>query len=1318
MNDQYFINRNGKIRGPVGRRNIRKLFDEGKVRSADLISSRADGDWISLETFLKRVLTESDVISEETLASDQSVARRPMLAVAIATLSVMAVLAAALRFALYPATSGDAKSVKPPVVGVVSQSKDERTSSFKSPINLAQSDQASPQPSENSAPVTAPKPAMDAGIAALVGASTEWEWSEPERADWVEGEGSYTGTPAISRDGLTVAFSSVRPGGHGSSDIWFARRETIDAAWPKLENAGNEVNSSASDWSPSLSSDGSILYYHSHRPGSQAGDIWSSSWDRSTGKWSKAVLVEGAVNSEGIEQQPAIAPDGLQMILWSNGRKSRSGGELWQHKRGSLAEPFDLGEKVRAANPSLADVNLLDVQFYGPDSLSALFSVRNVITSDSEGFLLCRRATVNSPWTEVKRVTVLPRDAYDVAYSPAARLLLIHRGQDQRVWQMRLVPRIEDEPLTSLKMPQAGELPPAWFATDWIPADSASATDSLRDKTVLLHFWSASSSLSVNSLTKLDGLQEKYRDKGFHVVSLTEDDRDTIELFLKERSTPINHPIGAGSATGKIYGIHETPTAVLFQYGGTILWSGSPSAIDCDNAIAKALGVELPVEVNQPSSEIQHEVAKATPPEYPCQQVIAEVVSRPDYGSMKSEMTKRVRALRSELSRSGIPEALIVAGKIELPETDPEMIDSSIAIQCEVFSGGYFVTVLGDKTRPLFVTANQYLPTEIRFPADIETAANVLHIAPVVLQAVTKSTEAVIAGNVSLRPRGIHSQVHLSFQPKYQQRVNHPVTLKSDGRILLSNPKYKARETFPGRDGTFSTTGISPMPHRLIARSFGYEIGECDFDGKKLKPENLFLEAVPQYLMTTVRSGQKDSGGNDVTLVSQSSKVFESYWFKISRSSPKDSQSKNIVIEPGRGRFVWATLEGKPEESRTQISRLLTLEFAKPETIEAGRTYFVATAEKKADWIAFSLTPHELKAESVVVNEMTTDQVPAAFRAQYVDKVEQDLKNAPATGPREIHFGITGQVTSVGTPLPSGAIAVDLRTAGPTNLVRTELIDGSIAFCSSKATHIVGGSPAMLSLRGFGYESIEEPLPVEDRKLLCMNIAVQPVKTESQSDLLLDIVDAYGKPVSLATVALRFHGVGAVYDGSRFTELQWTQKSDREGKVIFPRLASDWYRIDVEHDQLRSIRQACFIERAMKNEITVQLRPRRSVAIEFVSAPDGTGRFRGKPSVIEIREGATIPLSQDLSIDGEMSLSKLTSNFGFTKSGCWIVDLGKTSFAEVDDALSHQPKQIISGFASQPPTIARCRTGHVYVVQIPSKQHLKFRVLSITEPTR
>ena len=73
--------------------------------------------------------------------------------------------------------------------------------------------------------------------------------------------------PSISSDGLLLFFNSNRPGGFGAFDLYYATRPPQQSPWEPAINLGSKVNNASDDKQPNISPDGSLLYFHSSRPG-------------------------------------------------------------------------------------------------------------------------------------------------------------------------------------------------------------------------------------------------------------------------------------------------------------------------------------------------------------------------------------------------------------------------------------------------------------------------------------------------------------------------------------------------------------------------------------------------------------------------------------------------------------------------------------------------------------------------------------------------------------------------------------------------------------------------------------------------------------------------------------------------------------------------------------------------------------------------------------------------------------------------------------------------------------------------------------------
>ncbi len=154
---------------------------------------------------------------------------------------------------------------------------------------------------------------------------------------------SHDGSPWISRDGYTLFFTSNRPGGSGGFDIWATMRPRLDAPWSDPVNLGPSVNSSSTDYYPTVSSDGLSLYFYSDRQGGEGGgDIWISTRTSTSDLWGAAENLGPIINSAANEAAPCLSNDGLTFLF----RSTRSGGfgsaDIWLTTRPTMDDPWGM----------------------------------------------------------------------------------------------------------------------------------------------------------------------------------------------------------------------------------------------------------------------------------------------------------------------------------------------------------------------------------------------------------------------------------------------------------------------------------------------------------------------------------------------------------------------------------------------------------------------------------------------------------------------------------------------------------------------------------------------------------------------------------------------------------------------------------------------------------------------------------------------------------------------------------------------------------------------------------------------------------------
>ncbi|MHC4702165.1 MAG: TolB family protein, partial [Planctomycetota bacterium] len=115
-------------------------------------------------------------------------------------------------------------------------------------------------------------------IASCGSANADFVFGEPINLGPTVNSSAMDFDSSISPDGLSLYFGSDRPGGSGGKDLWVTMRTTVSAPWGQPVNLGPTVNSSAWDSCPSISADGSSLYFESQRPGGSGNDdIWVTS---------------------------------------------------------------------------------------------------------------------------------------------------------------------------------------------------------------------------------------------------------------------------------------------------------------------------------------------------------------------------------------------------------------------------------------------------------------------------------------------------------------------------------------------------------------------------------------------------------------------------------------------------------------------------------------------------------------------------------------------------------------------------------------------------------------------------------------------------------------------------------------------------------------------------------------------------------------------------------------------------------------------------------------------------------------------------------
>src|SRR5437870_8186333 len=158
------------------------------------------------------------------------------------------------------------------------------------------------------------------------------DWSTPVSLGPVINSAFNDQQPAISKDGLSLYFTSNRPGGLGGFDMYVSQRACVDDPWGSPVNLGATVNTTFDEGNPAFSRDEHLLFFQSKRPGGFGGiDLWVSQREHTHDDfdWQPAVNLGPGVNSAADDNGPSYfgnEDDGAPQLYFGSTRAGGLGG--------------------------------------------------------------------------------------------------------------------------------------------------------------------------------------------------------------------------------------------------------------------------------------------------------------------------------------------------------------------------------------------------------------------------------------------------------------------------------------------------------------------------------------------------------------------------------------------------------------------------------------------------------------------------------------------------------------------------------------------------------------------------------------------------------------------------------------------------------------------------------------------------------------------------------------------------------------------------------------------------------------------------------
>ena len=152
-------------------------------------------------------------------------------------------------------------------------------------------------------------------------------WGEPQVLNLGSDSTVTNGHPAISKDELTLVFSSDRKGGQGGKDLWIATRKSAADDFNKPLNIGALVNTPGDEVFPFFKNDTTLYFASNGHPGLGGLDIFKTL--KRDGEWIEPINLEIPVNSNADDFGIIFQPGEEQGFLSSNRKGGRGGDDIY-----------------------------------------------------------------------------------------------------------------------------------------------------------------------------------------------------------------------------------------------------------------------------------------------------------------------------------------------------------------------------------------------------------------------------------------------------------------------------------------------------------------------------------------------------------------------------------------------------------------------------------------------------------------------------------------------------------------------------------------------------------------------------------------------------------------------------------------------------------------------------------------------------------------------------------------------------------------------------------------------------------------------------
>jgi len=157
------------------------------------------------------------------------------------------------------------------------------------------------------------------------------------------------GSACLTSGGSRLYFSSNRPGGAGDVDLWVAERAGGSGPFVSVQNLG-AINSAAWEEGCAIGDGGLSLYFTSYRPGGVGRcDIYRATRASTADAFAAPELVP-VVNSADEERIPVLSADGRELFFSSDRAGGKGGHDIWMASRDDPTAAFSEPVPVAVLN--------------------------------------------------------------------------------------------------------------------------------------------------------------------------------------------------------------------------------------------------------------------------------------------------------------------------------------------------------------------------------------------------------------------------------------------------------------------------------------------------------------------------------------------------------------------------------------------------------------------------------------------------------------------------------------------------------------------------------------------------------------------------------------------------------------------------------------------------------------------------------------------------------------------------------------------------------------------------------------------------------